>query len=774
MHRSNHHSLLTAAYIRDDLMAGLVTFLVALPLCLGIALASNAPLISGVVSGVVAGIVVSSISGASVMISGPAAGLTAVVATQLAVLGSFEALLVAVVIAGLIQIGLGLAQWGFLKSFVPTSVVRGLLSAIGVILILKQIPHLFGRDTDPEGEMSFFQPDRYNTFSELLESLTQFHPGASLVGVAALALIFTWNRWWMTRMSGVPAPLAVVVFGVLALFALDRVGGAWVIEASHRVQVPVANSFGESLGFLRMPDLSQLANPAVYSAAIMIALVASLQALLTMEAVDRLDRDRRTTPANLELVAQGIGNCVSGVFGGLPMTCEIVRSSVNIDAGAKTKRSAIVHGVLLAAAVLVFPLFINLIPLSCLAAILMATGLRLASPAVFAEMWKAGRYQFIPYIITLVAIVLSDPLIGILVGLVVSVAFILWSNLRRPVKLVVEQHLSGDVTRVELANQVSFLNRASIRQSLDTVPRGAHVLIDAHDTVYIDPDILEMLREYRDVIGPARGVHVSTRGFRKKYSIADQIRYVDFSSRELQQDITPARAFDYLRVGNERFRTDKRLKRDFGRQVVATAVGQHPIAVVLSCIDSRSPAELLFDLGLGDIFSVRVAGNISTDEVLGSMEFACSVAGAKLVVVLGHTRCGAVNAAVQATCQPGLDVAPGCTHLAPIVEAIGRAVDLDTCGTLARATPEQRQTIADEVARRNVALTVRRILDSSRVIRELVAAGQVGMVGMLYDVSSGSTQVVPGTAAGFSSATIDEMHAVLSPSDSRDRLAGQP
>ena len=389
-------------------------------------------------------------------------------------------------------------------------------------------------------------------------------------------------------------------------------------------------------------------------------------------------------------------------------------------------------------------------------------------------MWKAGRYQFIPYIITLVAIVLSDPLIGILVGLVVSVAFILWSNLRRPVKLVAEQHLSGDVTRVELANQVSFLNRASIRQSLDTVPRGAHVLIDAHDTVYIDPDILEMLREYRDVIGPARGVHVSTRGFRKKYSIADQIRYVDFSSRELQQDITPARAFDYLRVGNERFRTDKRLKRDFGRQVVATAVGQHPIAVVLSCIDSRSPAELLFDLGLGDIFSVRVAGNISTDEVLGSMEFACSVAGAKLVVVLGHTRCGAVNAAVQATCQPGLDVAPGCTHLAPIVEAIGRAVDLDTCGTLARATPEQRQTIADEVARRNVALTVRRILDSSRVIRELVAAGQVGMVGMLYDVSSGSTQVVPGTAAGFSSATIDEMHAVLSPSDSRDRLAGQP
>jgi carbonic anhydrase/SulP family sulfate permease len=327
---------------------------------------------------------------------------------------------------------------------------------------------------------------------------------------------------------------------------------------------------------------------------------------------------------------------------------------------------------------------------------------------------------------------------------------------------VVEHHLAGDVTRSELANQVSFLNRAALRRTRDALPRGRHVLIDAQSSVFIDPDILEMVRDFRDTVGPARGVNVSTRGFRHKYGIMDQIQYVDFSSRELQRELTPLRALEYLRAGNERFRTGKQMKRDLSRQVVATAVGQHPVAVVLSCIDSRSPAELLFDLGLGDVFSVRVAGNICTTEVLGSMEFACAVAGAKLVVVLGHTRCGAVNAAVKATCNPGLDVAPGCGHLAPIVEAIGRAVDSDTCRPFAVGTPERQQELADAVARRNVALTVGRILDSSRVLRELVTSGRVGIVGMLYDVVSGATWVVDGTAAGLPSAAMASLEPAAS------------
>lgn len=728
-------------------MSGVVVFVVALPLCLGIALACGAPLISGVVAGVVAGILVGWFSGARVTISGPAAGLVAVVAAEIEAIGSFEGLLLAVCIAGLIQIGFGFAQAGFIKMFVPTSVVRGLLSAIGVILILKQLPHLLGRDTDPEGEMSFFQPDRETTFSELLEMLSVFHPGAIVIGVASLALIFIWGRWSVARASGIPAPLMVAVFGIFAALGLEQVGGIWTIEASHRVQVPVAQNFTEFLSFLHTPDFSQIGNPAVHAAALAIALVASLQALMTTEAVDRLDRFRRTTPANRELIAQGIGNCVSGLVGGLPMTCEIVRSSVNIDAGARTKLSAIIHGILLAASVLVFPRIINLIPLSCLAAILIATGQKLASPRVIGEMWRAGRYQFIPYAVTFVAIVLSDPLVGILIGLVVSICFILWSNLRRPIKIIREHHLAGDVTRIELANQVSFLNRAALRKTLDALPCDKQVLIDAHDSVYIDPDILEMIREYRDTIGPSRGVKVSTRGFRSRYKIDDSIQYVDYSSRELQQELTPKQAFEYLREGNERFRTGQQLKRDLGRQVVATAVGQHPIAVVLSCIDSRSPAELLFDLGLGDVFSVRVAGNIATDEVLGSIEYACAVAGAKLIVVLGHTRCGAVGAAVQASCLPDVPVAPECSHLGPIMKSIGRMVNAETCTLVRSPTPIEKQSAIDDVASRNVNQVVGEIQADSEVIRRLVGDGSVGIVGMVYDVSSGSAWVVPGTWA---------------------------
>jgi carbonic anhydrase/SulP family sulfate permease len=735
--------------LSTDLMAGLVTFVVALPLCLGIALASGAEPISGVIAGIVAGAVVGWFSGAQVMVSGPAAGLTAVVASEIAALGSFEAVLLAVVIAGIIQIGLGLAQGGFIKSFVPTSVVRGLLSAIGVILVLKQIPHLFGHDTDYEGEMSFFQPDRENTFSELLELLGDLHPGAMAVGLSSLAVIWVWGRLRPLRASGIPAALVVVGLGVASVLGLESLGKPWLIDSSHRVQLPVAEHLSGFIAFLHTPDFAQIGNPTVYAAALTIALVASLQALMTAEAVDRLDRQRRTTPANRELVAQGFGNCVSGLLGGLPITCEIVRSSVNIDAGARTKRSAILHGLLLAVALVLFPRVINLIPLSCLAAILIATGLRLASPAVFSEMWKAGRYQFIPYLVTLVAIVFTDPLWGILIGLVTSIGFILWSNLRRPVRLVVEHHLSGDVTRVELANQVSFLNRAALRRTLDGVPRGRHVLIDATDSVYIDPDILETVREYRDSIGPARGVHVSTRGFRSKYDIADSIQFVDFSSRELQRDLTPDRAYAYLRAGNERFRTGRQLKRDLGRQVAATALGQHPIAVVLSCIDSRSPAEILFDMGLGDIFSVRVAGNVCTDEVLGSMEFACAVAGARLVVVLGHTRCGAVGAAVQAACRPDVPVAPECGHLAPIMESIGRSVRGDDCQLPADATAERRQEVADAVAGRNVGRVVAEIRRRSGVIDRLVREGRVGIVGMVYDVTTGAVWVVDGTLAGW-------------------------
>ncbi len=750
-------------HLADDLMAGLVTFLVALPLCLGIAHASGVPPIAGVLTGIVAGLVVGRFSGAQLMVSGPAAGFIAVVAIQIKALGTFEAVLVATILAGLIQIAMGLAQGGFFSAFVPTSVVRGLLSAIGVILILKQIPHLFGHSIGLDGDLSVFQwANSESEFSEILGLVSHFHLGAAILGLVSFALVMVWSRAEASRRSGVPAALIVVLLGIGfhlvsdGLVTAGYLGGEWAIGATYRVEVPVARSLGQLVGSFPKPDFAVLSNPTVYGAGLMIALVGSLQALLTSEAIDRLDRQRRATPPNRELIAQGIGNCVSGLIGGLPLTGEIVRSSVNIDAGAATKRSAIFHGVLLAVALTVFPWVINLIPLSCLAAILIATGLRLASPAVVQEMWKAGRYQFIPYAVTLVAIVLSDPLIGILVGLVVSAGFILWSNLKRPMKVIVEHHVGGDVTRIELANQVSFLNRAALRHTFDSMPRGKHVLIDAHDTVYIDPDMLEMIREFRDDVGPAHGIHVSTRGFREKYNVSESIQFVDFSTREVQQGLTPGKALEYLLKGNARFTNGRRLKRDYERQVDATAHGQHPVAVVLHCIDSRSAAELLFDVGLGDIFSIRVAGNIATDEVLGSLEFATAVSGAKLIVVLGHTRCGAVGAAVKQACRPDEPVAPECTHLASITGTIARVVDAELCLLTADATPHQLQGVADEASRRNVVQVVREIRDKSGVIGNLVRESHVGIVGMMYDVTNGDVSVVPDTAHGLPEAMVEK------------------
>lgn len=736
--------------LQADLLSGLVVFLVALPLCLGIALASgDAPLLAGVVAGIVAGLVVGPISGAQVTISGPAAGLTAVVAAEITAIGSFEGLLVAVMLAGVIQLGLAAIRGGFIKSFVPASVVRGLLSAIGVILILKQIPHLFGHDTDPEGEMSFFQPDEQTTFSELLEILGDLHPGAIVVGFASLAIIYCWGRLPRLKQTGIPAPLVVVLFGVACAVGLEQVGGNWVITASHKVQVPVAESVRGFFGLLPRPDFSQIANPAVASAALAIALVGSLQALLTIEAVDRLDRERRSTPPNRELLAQGVGNIVSGFAGGLPLTCEIVRSSVNIDAGGRTKWATILHGGLLALAVILVPTMINLIPLSALAAILIATGLKLASPQVVMELWQAGRYQFIPWLVTLLAIVLTDPLIGILIGLAVSTLFILWSNLRRPLRMVIEHHLGGDVTRVQLASQVSFLNRAALRKTFDSIDPGKHLLIDAHETVYIDPDILSLIKEYRDVVGPTRGVQVSTRGFRDRYAIDDKIQFVDFSSRELQDRLTPAEALDYLLAGNRRFRDGQRLKRDLSQQVAATAKSQHPMAVVLSCIDSRTPAELIFDLGLGDIFSVRVAGNIVTPEVLGSIEFGCVEAQAKLIVVVGHTRCIAVQAAVDRVRGVRNGDIQRCEHVQSIIASLETLVSTSAAAGGGAADSAAEPSDAVDVVRRNVERSVAQVIAKSGTIRDLLQSGRAGIVGMVYDVETGGCELLPTTIHGL-------------------------
>ncbi len=745
--------LFSRATLPRDLTAGLVVFLVALPLCLGVAKASDAPLFSGLLAGIVGGIVVGVLSQSHTSISGPAAGLTAIVAAQVTALGSFETFLLAVIVGGLIQVALGLVRAGSLSAFFPGSVIKGLLAAIGVILILKQIPHVLGHDTDPEGEMSFSQPDHENTLTEFYAMLGDLHPGAAAIGLLAVALLLLWEKIPSLKKSSVPAPLAVVLLGVgLSQFFEHWVSG-WRIEGSHLVQVPLANSLGEFAGFFRWPDFSQWANPAVYTAGLTIAIVASLETLLNLEAIDKIDPKQRSAPSNRELVAQGIGNVLVGLVGGIPITPMIAQSSVTIHARSQTRLATIVQGLLLLVCVMFLPAWLNLIPLSCLAAILLVTGLKLASPTLIREMWNEGRYQFAPFAMTVISIVLTDLVIGVGIGLVISLAFILRSNVRRPLRSIVERHLGGDVLHVELANQVSFLNRAALDQVLNSIPRGGHLLLDATNTVYIDLDILSMIRDFKEKTAPIRGVQVSLRGFRDKYKLQDEIQYVDYSTRDLQGLLTSAQVLQILQEGNERFRTGRRLTRDLGRQLQATALGQHPLAVVLSCIDSRTPTELIFDLGLGDIFSIRIAGNITSQKVLGSMEYGCAVAGAKLIVVIGHTQCGAVTAAVKLTgSTANAEQATGCQHLEPIIREIQKAIDPQLCQRMEQWSDKEKSDFIDAVARRSVSQTVERILQQSRTINQLVHEGRIAVIGALYDVVTGRIDFFTESSASTQSA----------------------
>ena len=723
-----------------DAVSGIVVFLVALPLCLGVAVASGADPFTGVIAGIIGGLVIGVLSGSHTSVSGPAAGLTAVVAAEMLALGSYSAFLVAVVLAGVFQLALGTLRLGFLAEYFPTSVIKGLLAAIGVILILKQIPHLFGHDVDAEGEMSFFQADKENTFSELLATLSDLHQGAMVVGILSLGLMFAWQRWQWANRLGVPVALIVVVLGALATLLFRQIGGEWMIGEDHLVRVPVANSLGEFRGFLTAPDWSVLDRPRVYRAAVTVGLVASLETLLNLEAVDRIDPKKRFSPPNRELLAQGAGNVISGLVGGLPVTSVIVRSSVNIQTGNVSKLSAIFHGALLLLCVAFIPQVLNLIPLSCLAAILIYTGFKLAAPSLVSQMWHRGNNQFLPFVVTVAAIVLSDLLIGILIGLGVAIAFILYSNLRAPLKTVREKHVGGDVLRIELPNQVSFLNKALLMEKLQKIKRGEHVLIDARATDYIDPDVEDMILEYDQVSGPARGVDVSLLGFRSSPPLSDRIRFVDTSNFQVQRDVRPEDVVRLLEAGNERFRSGQRLTRDFGRQVDATAEGQFPLAVILSCIDSRTPAELVFDLGLGDIFSVRIAGNVARDKVLGSMEYGCAVAGAKLAVVMGHTRCGAVRSAVELfMAHKSALEETGCEHIDVLIDQIQKSLrDGDPVNNTLQG--EQLQAFMDEVARRNVRNTLTSIPEQSRSLRRLIDAHDIMLCGAMYDVKGGGVE----------------------------------
>jgi carbonic anhydrase len=508
--------------IKNDLPAGIVVFLVAVPLCLGISLASGAPFFAGMISGIVGGILVGVLSHSHLSVSGPAAGLAAVVLASITQLGAFETFLLAVFFAGIIQVALGLLKAGAIANYFPSSVIKGMLTAIGIIIILKQIPHALGYDEDAGGDLNFIQVDGGNTFSGLVNAIAMIHPGAAMICLVSLIILIAWERpFFKRKLKLVPGGLVAVAAAILINEAFLAAGSRLAITGSHLVQVPVAKDLSEFVGFFTMPDFSQLANPQVYMVALTLAAVASIETLLCIEAVDKLDPEKRSTSPNRELVAQGVGNMTAGMLGGLPITSVIVRSSANVNAGAKTRMSTVIHGLLILICVTFIPALLNKIPLSALAAILLVTGYKLCKPGLFREMFALGKYQWLPFAVTVIAIVMTDLLTGVGIGLGVSVLALLYGNYKNSYFFHKENHHEGEIILVHLSEEVSFLNKASIKLTLDHIPANSIVVIDAYDSQYIDHDVLELIRDFKNVQAPLRNITCKTVGFRDSYGIAN-------------------------------------------------------------------------------------------------------------------------------------------------------------------------------------------------------------------------------------------------------------
>lgn len=510
-------------YMRTDLLSGLVVFLVALPLCLGIAVASGAPPFAGIITGVIAGIIVGFLSSSNVSVSGPAAGLIAIVLAAITDMG-YEPFLLAVLLAGGIQLLLGFLKAGSISAYFPTSVIEGMLAAIGIIIIKKEIPHAIGYDKAHEGDFFSYEllSEDKGFFTELIHSFNYAHAGAILVTIISLLILIAFNKIsFLKKIKFIPGALVAVGAGIIINEVFKATGSPLAISQDHLVTLPTASNFNEFIGQFHFPSFAGLTDPNTWVVAVTIAIVASIETLLCLEAGDKMDPLKRYSSANTELKAQGIGNILSGLVGGLPMTSVIVRTSANINAGARTKMSTIAHGILLLFTVILIPGLLNKIPMACLAAILIMIGIRLASPKVFKHMWQTGKHQFIPFLVTVVAVVFTDLLKGVGIGLAVSIIFILRGNMKLAYFFKKEKHHEGETIFINLAQEVSFLNKAAIKQTLAHLPANSKVVIDAANTVYIDYDVLELLRDFLEFGSKDKNIQVTLANFKSAYKMED-------------------------------------------------------------------------------------------------------------------------------------------------------------------------------------------------------------------------------------------------------------
>ncbi|KTD38673.1 sulfate transporter [Legionella nautarum] len=714
-------------HLKFDFIAAIVVFLVAVPLCLGIALASGAPLFSGIISGIIGGIVVGVLSGSQVSVSGPAAGMAAVVLAALSQLGDFNSFLLALVLAGILQVIVGSLRAGFVADYIPSNVVQGLLCAIGILLIIKQLPLAFTLSSDlKELESHLLESTEGLALNPLYELSHHINTGASIISLISFALLIYFEKTQVKWLKGIPAPIIVVIAGILINEIFQFTDSSFAQNYPHLVNIPSHNGFTDLLSQLQYPAWSAWSNPKIYLYAFIIAIVASMESLLNVKAGEKLDKKHRYCSKDRELVAQGFGNFAAGLIGGIPVTSVIVRTSVNIQAGSKTKMSTILHGIFLFLAVLLIEDWLNKIPLSSLAAILIFTGYKLTKPSIYRAIYQQGLDRFIPFIATVISIVIFNLLTGILIGLAISLFYILKSNSTARLDIIKEIYTTGETNRLVLPQQITFLNKASLVAELSSIPRNSQLIIDARYSNYIDKEIIEFIKEFQQEQAPLKQISLNLVGFQEKYDIHNYIDFINVTTYDVQSNLMPHQVLNILREGNQRFLKDTRIHRVTKLDIKYTAKTQHPIAVVLACIDSRVPVETIFDMSFGDIFCVRIAGNVVNEDILASIEYACHVVGTKLIVVLGHTRCGAI----QAACD---HVEKG--HITQLLAKIQPAVSAETETTSDRTSKNDH--FVKNVTELNIANTLQQIYHDSQILKLMIEQESIGLVGAIYDVNTG-------------------------------------
>ena len=712
--------------LKKDIPASIVLFLVALPISLGMPLATNTPVVSGIISGIIGGLFVGIFSKSNTSVSGAAIGIATVFVTTIAILGSYESALLALFISGLIQILMGLARVGNVSKYIPLSVLRGLLTSIGILLILKQIPHIVGYDKDLASDFSLFKEDSEGILVEITNIFNNIHSGAVIISLISLAIMYFWDKIPFRVLKIVPSYLFVIIVAIITneVIFIDLFPTLH-IKDNFLISLPTVSTWQNIITF---PNFSAVLNINTWIYGAILAITISTESLLNLEAIESIDPHQRRVSPNRELIIQGTANSLGSLIGAFPVVSTLIRSSVSIYAGAQTKMATIFHGILFLLSLVALGTILNLIPFACLASILIAIGYKIVNIEAIKRTYKESPSQLVPFIVTIIAILGINLPIGILIGVVSGLFFVLRSNYNQSFELSNHILHVDAVTHFELPKQVSFLSKALIKDTLWATPNESKMVIDATDTDYIDYDVVKILKQFIYEVVPEKKIQLNFLINNNPYQLENIISFSNALNKDSQSKLNAEQVLEILQEGNLRFLRGESNKKYLKHQVEATASQQSPMAIILSCIDSRTSVEHVFDLGLGDIFGARIAGNIVNDDILGSMEFATHVMGVKLVMVLGHTKCGAVKGAC-AHVELG--------HLTGLLNKIEPAIqeEIEIIGR--DSIDANNSSLVDKVAENNVHFVIKEIRERSPIIANLEKEEKIKLIGAFYDVESG-------------------------------------